>query len=346
MNDNFDFSNNPQNEIIMSEEEKKSHKKIFSRLGIAFLVYMLVSQGLSVALAYTTQSIKPELLLDQNFLLAATAVIQYIIAFPVLYFMIRKIPKQAPYKTPVGAKRFLKYGVVSMFFMYVGNSISTMLMTAVSTGLGRVPENAVSSLLDGTNVILSIIVVGIIGPIVEELMFRKLFMDRLSIYGDAIAILFPALIFGLFHGNLYQFFYAFFLGIVFGYIYLKTGKIIHSTILHIFINLFCGVLPTVIFSLLDYEELMEIVSTGAITEEYITANLVPLVLFMIYTYGMLALVGIGMYVFLKNLRNIYINKGDVRFPKGTGGDIMFFNVGTILLITVCLLFIAYSTFSI
>ena len=112
-----------------------------------------------------------------------------------------------------------------------------------------------------------------------------------------------------------------------------------------FINLFCGVLPAAIFSMLDYEKLIEIVSNGAITEEYVMANLLPLTLFVIYTYGLLALVGIGMFVFLRNIKNIHINKGDVKFPKGTGGEVMFFNVGTILLIASCLLLIAYSTFA-
>ena len=346
MNDNFDFNNNYENEITMSEEERKAHKKVFSKLGLAFFAFMLMSQGLSVVIGVIAGIINPALLEDQNFLLVVSCAIQYIVAFPILYLIIRKMPKRAPYQTKVDAKRFLKYGAVAMFFMYVGNSISSMLMTTVSVALGRVPENSVDALLTNTNLILSVILVGIIGPIVEELIFRKLFVDRLTVYGDAIAILFPALVFGLFHGNLYQFFYAFFLGAAFGYIYLKTGKIIYSTVLHVFINLFCGVLPSAIFSMLDYDELIQIVSTGAITEEYISTNIFPLILFMVYTYGLLAMVGIGMFVFLRNIRNIYINKGDIRFPKGSGGDIMFFNVGTILLVTSCVLLIAYSTFAI
>ncbi len=345
MNDNFDFNNNYEPEIIMSEEEKKSHKKTFSKLGLAFFAFMLISQGLSIVVGVIVGLINPALLENQNFLIILSCAIQYLVAFPILYLMIRKIPKRAPYKTKVDVKRFLKYGAVSIFFMYVGNSISTFLMTAVSTALGRVPENSVDTVLTNTNLILSAALVGIIGPIVEELIFRKLFVDRLTVYGDAIAILFPALVFGLFHGNLYQFFYAFFLGAVFGYIYLKTGKIIYSTILHVFINLFCGVLPSAIFSMINYDELVELLYTGAITEEYIMANILPLTLFVVYSYGLLALVGIGMFIFLRNIRNIYINKGDVRFPKGTGGDIMFFNVGTVLLVTSCVLLIAYSTFA-
>ena len=42
MNDNFDFSNDFNNEINMSEEERKSHKKIFSKLAFGILAYFLI----------------------------------------------------------------------------------------------------------------------------------------------------------------------------------------------------------------------------------------------------------------------------------------------------------------
>jgi membrane protease YdiL (CAAX protease family) len=218
-------------------------------------------------------------------------------------------------------------------------------MTIIESSIGRMPENSLDTLLDNSSVLVSALIVGIIGPIFEELMFRKLFIDRLTPYGEAVAILFPSLVFGLFHGNLYQFFYAFLIGMIFSYIYVKTGKIIYSTILHIFINLFCGVLPSLIFKMLDYNDLLELVASGMLTEEYVSANVLPLLLFMLYTYGMLIMVGIGLFVFLKNIKNIYINKGKVRFPKGVGADVMFFNVGTIALIASCILLMAYSIFA-
>lgn len=345
MNNNFDFPNNPQNQINMTDSEIKSHKRIFSRLGLAFLSYIAISQGLSIVLGYVLAVFAPNLLASNEFVLILSSFIQYFVAFPVLYIIVRPLPKGTPTSTPVGVKRFLKYAVLSMFFMYVGNYISTFVMTRIEALLGRAPENAVNEVLDNTNILVSALIVGIIGPIFEELMFRKIFVDRLIPYGDKIAMLFPALIFGLFHGNLYQFFYAFFIGVVFSYIYIKTGKIIYSIVLHIFINLFCGVFPSLVFSMLDYEELIELVSMGALTEEYIAANTLPIALFLIYSYGMIAMAGIGMIVLFKNIKNIYFNKGEIRFPKGTGADIMFFNVGSIALIASCILLMAYSTFA-
>ena len=127
MNDNFDFPNNPQEEINMTESEKRSHKKIFSRLGLAFFVYIVLSQGLSIVAGALIGTYAPKLLGGYDFALIISSVIQYLIAFPVLYFMVRTIPASAPLGEQIGTKKFLKYGAVCMFFMYVGSNISTFL---------------------------------------------------------------------------------------------------------------------------------------------------------------------------------------------------------------------------
>ena len=74
-------------------------------------------------------------------------------------------------------------------------------------------------------------------PILEELVFRKFVLDRVGHLGEGIAVLSSALIFGLAHQNAGQFFLAFFLGLLFAKIYLRTGRIIYTMLLHFLINL-------------------------------------------------------------------------------------------------------------
>lgn len=74
-------------------------------------------------------------------------------------------------------------------------------------------------------------------PILEELSFRKVLCGGLSKFGKAPAVIVSALLFGLMHRNSGQFFLAFFVGLVFGCVYLYSGKIIYSIILHGIINL-------------------------------------------------------------------------------------------------------------
>ena len=73
-------------------------------------------------------------------------------------------------------------------------------------------------------------------PLFEELACRKLLLDRLHPYGDGFAVLASGLLFGLMHGNSAQFFLAFALGILFALVYLKTGRIVYTILLHAIIN--------------------------------------------------------------------------------------------------------------
>ncbi|MBO4622986.1 MAG: CPBP family intramembrane metalloprotease [Bacilli bacterium] len=73
-------------------------------------------------------------------------------------------------------------------------------------------------------------------PIIEEFIFRKLLIDKISTHGEGIAIITSAMLFGLMHGNFGQFFLAFFLGLLFAIIYTKTRNIKYTMGLHFMIN--------------------------------------------------------------------------------------------------------------
>lgn len=74
-------------------------------------------------------------------------------------------------------------------------------------------------------------------PVFEELALRKVLLDRLHPYGEGFAMAASGLLFGLIHGNSMQFFLAFLLGMLFAMIYLRTGRIIYTMLLHAIINL-------------------------------------------------------------------------------------------------------------
>ncbi|MBO7536627.1 MAG: zinc-ribbon domain-containing protein [Bacilli bacterium] len=73
-------------------------------------------------------------------------------------------------------------------------------------------------------------------PIIEEFIFRKLLIDKIAPHGEGIAIITSAMLFGLMHGNLGQFFLAFFLGLLFAIVYTKTRNIKYTMGLHFMIN--------------------------------------------------------------------------------------------------------------
>ena len=82
-----------------------------------------------------------------------------------------------------------------------------------------------------------IFAIAVAGPILEELLFRgaveKLLLQQ---YTPAKAILFSALIFGVFHLNPAQIVPAFFMGLMLGWMYYKTGSLIPCIVVHILNN--------------------------------------------------------------------------------------------------------------
>jgi len=82
----------------------------------------------------------------------------------------------------------------------------------------------------------------VIAPIFEEFIFRGAVMHILMPYGNGMAIFISAFCFGIYHGNFQQFFFAFVLGIVLGYITIATKSIFCSTVLHAMFNSVSGII--------------------------------------------------------------------------------------------------------
>lgn len=104
---------------------------------------------------------------------------------------------------------------------------------------------------------LEIIFFGILGPLMEELIFRKTIIDNFSKYGMGAAIIVSSVTFGLFHGNISQCFMAMVLGAVFAYVYSLSGKIIYSAIMHMTINIYNIVTVMITYVFLKEETLQK-----------------------------------------------------------------------------------------
>lgn len=83
------------------------------------------------------------------------------------------------------------------------------------------------------------IAVGILGPFIEELIFRGLVYRRARDYfGFVPAVLISAALFALIHGNMQQGVFAFFAGIFLALLYEHYGTIAAPVIFHVFNNLY------------------------------------------------------------------------------------------------------------
>lgn len=147
-------------------------------------------------------------------------------------FVMRKIMKRG---TPI-EKRSLSFGrFVLIALMCFGVWGVGVLLGNLASIFGAEQTSMLDEL--GTDILPYLIYAVIGAPILEELAFRKVLLDRLHDHGERYAAVISALLFGLMHGNHMQFFLAFFLGLIFAMVYQRTGHIIYTMLLHAMINL-------------------------------------------------------------------------------------------------------------
>ena len=319
-------------------------KKRFSRVFLAISLYLIISIVLiyaaQIACIFIMGNDKAAEFFDYTMLIIANGVAMYVIALPILFLMLRKMRSTARMKSNIGIGEFLKIFLIAEACMYIGSVIGNSVNSFISTITGVPIEDRTAEMIENTPIWLIILMVVIIGPIVEEFIFRKLFMDKLGMYGDRLAIVVSAIAFGLFHGNLYQFFYAALLGIVLGYLYSRTSNILYPIALHMIMNFLGSVIPMLLMDkIIRYEELANEILQGAeidIAEYYQLTLIVGG-----YSMVQLALVISGVIVFFKYRKSFYVSdRCEVLIPKNRRAHVILLNVGAILFLVVCAISIA------
>ena len=213
-------------------------KKVFSRFGFAQLAGMAAIMLLSLALTPFVNQESLEKLISSvgpSVLLLMTYAPNFLFLL-VFWLIIRKVPKVEWRKESMSFGMILKIFVMMYALSSVLNQIGTVISRAAPAG-GTEQLDLIDATVN-TKLLIGFLIPAVIGPVVEELIFRKFMIDRLHNYGETAVIVFTALCFGLYHGNLTQFLYASCVGLFLGYVYCKTGKVIYTMIMHMLLNTF------------------------------------------------------------------------------------------------------------
>ena len=212
-------------------------KKFFSKIGINYLIYAISALIIQIIAVNILGVANNSLLYDFNVITILSAISNYVLPFPILFYLMKKIDAQTLEKQNLSLKTFLLYLSITFTLMWIGNIVGLAITSALGTIFQTEITNPVETLINSSDIWLNLILISVAGPIFEEIFFRKFLIDRTIKYGARVSIILSAVIFGFFHGNISQFFYAFLLGGFFAYVYIKTGKIIYPIILHIIVNL-------------------------------------------------------------------------------------------------------------
>ena len=221
----------------------------------------------------------------------------------VLFVLITKNVSKEPYarreKGGVSVKALI------LCFLLQCSAFMVLNILAIATSIlgGASPSNEITPM---TNSMLFMLL--IFNPVVEEFVFRQLFVSRLLKYGERFYILASAWCFAVVHGVSIGFahiVYTFILGLIWAYLTVKSGNIVLAIIMHAVSNLF----NAVIIQLLGASISIEIMA--------------------VYSFLLMALGVIGLILFFINRKKIVLDGASGLLDKQVLKDV-FTNRGILL----------------
>ncbi len=213
-------------------------RRTFSRLALGLCLGLLVSELVPSVLATALPGFDAQ---AHAFLVGGLCTGCF--TLPLMALLTRRMAAQKPTRARLSAGSFLALVCICYACMIVGNLVGIGVNSILSPGSVDLIDQLATAAGASVEMVVAFVV---LAPVFEELVFRKILVDRVLPYGEWPAILFSGVCFGLFHGNLTQFFYAALLGMVLSYVYIRTGNILYTIGIHTCLNFLGGVVPLLI----------------------------------------------------------------------------------------------------
>jgi len=330
---------------------ERDAKRYFSTVGFAAFALMLLFYLGNFALSYLVLRFLPNLAENAIVSNLLSILPLYGLAFPAFYLILSRLPRDRVQPDKMGAGNWFAGLCVAVTLMMAGNYIGQFIILSFEMALGRSLTNPVAAATSGQAWWINLLFMAIIAPILEELVFRKILCDRLMPLGEGYAVVLSAAIFGLVHGNLFQFFYAFLLGALFAVIYIKTGRIRYTILYHALINLLGGIFAPWLLDRLAplFEEEALTALTDALNRmdtaallELIGGYTLPLALLGVYELVMMGASVCGIVFLITGRKKLRLEPGLLPPPKEGRVANVFCNIGTAAALTVFALIFVLS----
>lgn len=255
---------NEQNDFMKAQFErnekanaqKRELRKVSCFLGGAVILYLVVQLFMSLILTKTTLSNGTNLYAlyqsNASFSYAVNILFISILAVAVPFGIVALINKKK-YRTPIVPTKSLNFfdalvwvcfGMGLCIIANAGTSYLVTFLKNVGVTLTQGETATPNSIFD---CILDIIGIAIVPAICEEFAMRCCSLGLLKNYGKAFGVVAVSIVFGLLHGNVIQFIFAFLVGLVLAYITIKTESIIPAMCIHAFNNGMSAINDTVNF---------------------------------------------------------------------------------------------------
>ena len=279
-------------------EKKKDLEKVSLGIAIMFGIYWIYSIF-----------IQKNLNIQPIFKTIIGLVTLYVIGLFLFINITKKIPNTNIKKSKVNGK--------SITLCFLLQFTAFMIMSVLVNIFANISGQELSTDLN-TLTPYMIFMLTVFNPIVEEFVFRKVFADKLLKYGELFYMMVSSFCFAIVHGvslGIPQIIYTFILGMIWSYLFVKTGNIKLPILLHSLSNIFGSIIIQTLQGIS-----MEI--TG------------------MYSIFMMMLAIIGLICFIKNKKRVELDNKNKLLDKTIIKE-MFTNKGIIFytLLTISMMII-------
>ena len=221
---------------------KRSLKRDANFVGF-ILIGLLVSQLIIALLARVAHEAGVLNLLLSDYGLGSVGsqlftMLRYVlyVGAPVLVVAVIARREETPFPTcAVPPYTFYLAIIGGMTVAAIGNILSSYLMSYLN-GFGvPIPDLSMDYEPTVWNLVLNIVSAAVFPALLEEMAMRGFVLHALRPYGDWFAIVVSSVLFGLIHGNVLQLPFALVLGLMLGWMTVRTGSIWPAVVLH-FVN--------------------------------------------------------------------------------------------------------------
>lgn len=279
-------------------------KQIFKQVGTALAVGTLLS-FIGEFIYGIILGMNPEWMTNGTIVLMISSISIWITKYPVAAWMMRKLPSTKNEKAHLSGKEFVSCIFLIFAAMYVFNWLGAVIYSVFRMIIGKEATSIVAEMVSESNYVAIFIFMVIGAPVIEELFFRKLLIDKTLACQKKTAVLASALIFALVHGNFQQSLYTFFMGLLLAFLYVKTANIVYPILLHMIINFFGGFLSKYTMEQLPIDIMQA-------SEEEIAAALMTggedFAGFLLYVAIVVAFTLIGVILWIKNRKKFKLEE--------------------------------------
>lgn len=237
------ISEENQRAFLKKQQQKKEKREIriiSLSMGAAVIAYLAV-QSFVITLIHVAGYYSK----FQSDVVFQTAVTIIGVSFMAVFvpFAIMALVNKRRYAYPVIPNEPIKFGNCMMWIAFgmlccICANIGVSFLITIMESLFGVTFTQ-GELLEPNSAFSCVMVTvstAIIPAICEEFAMRCCSLQLMRKYGSGFAVFAVSIVFGLLHGNVIQFIFAFIIGLVLGYITVKTNSIVPAVCIHAFSN--------------------------------------------------------------------------------------------------------------